>query len=126
MIARAAEIQEKEDHNVRDGHGSVFTRVLAGRREESKIEMLAVHRLPPGASFGPKRHRKHEEFFYILSGQAVVLDNGERISIGPGDLVVAPANRLIAIRNPGDTDLVFLAGLVEAGKPKFNFRTFVR
>jgi uncharacterized cupin superfamily protein len=78
------------------------------------LERAAVNlmRVPPGKeSFAYHRHTSEEEWLYILAGRAIAEIGDETYEVGPGDFMAfptgGPAHHL---RNPFDTELVYLAG----------------
>ena len=114
MVVRSAEQPERVAEGIRGGHGKAFSRFLTRGEGKSQLEAVALNRLPPGSSWGPKRHASAEEFFFIVSGEAEVLDEGERHRLGTGDLIHAKLGEMLAIRNASDSEeLIFLAGLLK-------------
>ncbi len=116
MIIRAADRPEHTATAVRGGHGEAFSRYLTRGENRSPLGPLAINRLPPGASWGPKSHPNTEEIFIILTGTAEVLDGENRHTLTPHDTLQAPPNHQLAIRNPGPEDLTFLALLINHPK----------
>lgn len=102
-----------QSQKVRGGIGEAYSRLLAGvgARVDTNLLALAVNRLPSGSTWGPHKHRDREEAFIVLEGKAEVLDNGERVFLERYDVVIAQAGEMLAIRNAGDSELVFM-GLV--------------
>lgn len=78
------------------------------------LERLGLHvaRVPPGKeSFAYHFHHVQEEFVYILSGRGVADIGEESYEVGPGDVMVFPApSPGHHLRNPFDTELVYLMG----------------
>lgn len=114
MVVRSIDQKELIAEGIRGGRGQAFSRFLSRGEGKSQLEALALNRLPPGSSWGPKKHASAEEFFFVISGQAEVVDNGERQTLRGGDLVHVRPGELIAIRNSDENEeLVFLAGLLK-------------
>jgi len=114
MVVRSAEQKELAAHGIRGGHGEAYSRFLSRGEGKSQLEAIALNRLPPGSSWGPKKHADAEEFFFVVSGEAEVLDDGERHMLVMGDLIHARPGDMLAIRNSHpEHDLVFLAGLLK-------------
>src|SRR3954451_2064159 len=58
-------------------------------REETEggwLEFVGEFELKPGSRLEPHRHDSHE-FYYLLSGRAVMTIEAEQQEVGPGDLV---------------------------------------
>lgn len=69
---------------------------------------MDLNRLPPGASWGLVRKNRCQELLYVVSGTGEALDNGVRTPVSSGDLIVTNHKEVVALRNTGETDLVFL------------------
>jgi mannose-6-phosphate isomerase-like protein (cupin superfamily) len=119
MIIRASDKPELRATAVRGGHGEAISRFLTRGEDGSPLAALAINRLPPGNSWGPKSHAQAEEIFVILAGTAEVLDGKDRHTLGPHDTIQAPPGHQLAIRNPGPADLTFLALLLTHPKKTF-------
>jgi len=78
------------------------------------LQRLGLHvaRVPPGKeSFAYHFHHVQEEFVYVLSGRGVADIGDESFEVGPGDVMVFPApSPGHHLRNPYDTELVYLMG----------------
>lgn len=73
---------------------------------------ISLVRVPAGfESFTFHRHHFEEEWVYVLDGRAIAEIDDTEHEIGPGDFLAfhagGPAHHL---RNPFDTDLVYLMG----------------
>ena len=69
-----------------------------------------LHVVPPGKSaFGAHRHHGCDEMFFILSGKGEYRIGSERLPVGPGDCLGAPAGgKHHQIVNTGVEDLKYL------------------
>lgn len=74
--------------------------------------IINVARMLPGKeSFVYHLHHCEEEWIYILEGRAVAEIDGETHELGPGDFVGFPTPSVAHhLRNPFDTDCVYLMG----------------
>jgi len=61
--------------------------------------------LPVGASVGEHAHEGEFEVYYVLSGEAEVLDDGTPVRLGAGDMHMCQSGHRHALRNAGKTDL---------------------
>lgn len=75
------------------GHGRVFSKIV----------------MPPGSSIGWHVHEKEFEAFYIISGQATINDNGEKIVLNPGDMHICLTGNGHETENLGSEVLVMQA-----------------
>ena len=93
--------------------------VVASPLTNSSISFRAVRkksgglvRLEPGASVGDHSHKGDEDFYFCISGTGIVVDNGVEHPFIPGTLQITRDGESQAIRNTGETELVFLGALV--------------
>ncbi|MEO0510733.1 MAG: cupin domain-containing protein [Verrucomicrobiota bacterium] len=118
MIKKVHEIVPEIAENVRGGNGTVSAHKLLGFFPGSAIQSLGIVRLEPGASIGDHSHEGDEDFYYCLSGSGVVVDNGVEYPFTPGTLQIARSGDSQALRNTGETELVFLGALVRTIETK--------
>jgi len=73
---------------------------------------VSIARVPAGKeSFAYHSHHCEEEWLYILSGRGIAEIDGVHYAIGAGDFLSFPAPSVAHhVRNPFDTDLVYLMG----------------
>ena len=112
MIKKVHEIIPEVAEAVRGGSGAVSAHKLLDLYPGSAIKSVGVVRLEPGASIGEHSHEGDEDFYYCLSGHGVVLDNGAEHPFTPGTLQITRSGESQALRNSGETELVFFAALV--------------
>lgn len=112
MITNVNEIVPETAEEVRGGNGAVYAHKLIDLFPGSAIKSVAVVRLEPGGSVGPHSHEEEEDFYYCLSGDGIVVDNGVEHPFKPGTLQITRHGETQAIRNTGETELVFLGALV--------------
>lgn len=112
MIKKVHEIIPEIAEGVRGGNGTVTAHKLLDLFPGSAIKSVGVVRLEPGASIGEHSHEGDEDFYYCLSGHGVVIDNGVEQAFTPGTLQITRSGESQALRNTGETELVFFAALV--------------
>ena len=76
--------------------------------------LFSIVTLKPGCSIGYHIHEQETEYYYILSGEAVVSDNGTEVTMLPGDLMSTGNGDGHSIENRSDKDMAFLALIVLA------------
>src|SRR6516165_3202105 len=64
--------------------------------EGSYLEYVSKFEIAPGIHLEPHKHNTHE-FFYILSGRALMQVGRERREVEPGDLIHIPPNTVHSI-----------------------------
>jgi oxalate decarboxylase/phosphoglucose isomerase-like protein (cupin superfamily) len=75
--------------------------------------LLAVYRIPPGASEGVHAHHHGDdslgaldETYYVVSGQGHMIIDGRRVPVATGECIFVPAGVPLGIENTStDTDL---------------------
>jgi mannose-6-phosphate isomerase len=72
---------------------------------DHKVKRIVVY---PGQRLSLQRHRQRSEHWYLVSGQAVVTRNAERIPMRSGAAVDIPQGAWHRVENPGSEDLVFI------------------
>jgi mannose-6-phosphate isomerase-like protein (cupin superfamily) len=113
MVKNVHEIIPEVAEGVRGGMGTVTAHKLLDLFPGSAIKSVGLVRLEPGASIGVHSHEGDEDFYYCISGTGVVVDNGVEHPFTPGTLQIARSGDSQALRNTGETELVFLGALVE-------------
>ena len=74
--------------------------------------LFAKSILSPGSSIGYHTHKGDFEVYYILSGKALVNDNGEEHVLEPGDSILTKNGLSHSIENIGDVDLEYIALII--------------
>ncbi len=67
---------------------------------------LSIHTWPPGKAHGSHHHRYWEQVYYIFSGQARIVVDGEERIVGAGGSAFMPANVDHDIEAVGDEEMV--------------------
>ena len=112
MIKNVNEIIPETAEAVRGGIGCVSAHKLLDLFPGSAIKSVGLVRLEPGASIGVHSHEAEEDFYYCISGSGIVIDNGVEHPFTPGCLQITRHGESQAIRNAGETELIFLGALV--------------
>lgn len=78
------------------------------RLVDSEALSIIEERMPPGASEAPHLHRRAEQFFYVLEGEAEFHLEGERHRVTPGCGLHIPPGVRHRVVNAGAADLRFV------------------
>ncbi len=97
--------------------GEVVQEVAGLEVGGAETHSLAEVTLPPGGFSAAHYHKVAEESYLILSGEALLVVDAQRIPLSAGDAVVIQPPEVHQITNPGEGDLVFLAVCVPAWQP---------
>jgi mannose-6-phosphate isomerase-like protein (cupin superfamily) len=103
---RPVEIREK----MRDGNGAVHIRHLCEEKDlPPHCRVASLLTLDKGVSIGEHPHIDEAEFYFILSGEGVVSEGGEKIAVYPGDVTLTKSGESHCIANEKDEPLVMVA-----------------
>jgi len=110
MIRRNDEYASEIRKEMRSGKGEVKVERLwaCGTELKADTRMFGRLTLQPGCSIGYHEHQGEEEVFYILSGHALVDDNGTKSEVSAGDTILT-GGAGHSIENIGQEPLVLLA-----------------
>jgi len=62
----------------------------------------------PGKRLSYQKHSKREEHWTVVQGEALVTLDGRDIALGYGQGVRIPTGTAHRVRNPGESDMVFI------------------
>ena len=114
MIIKECDTKKITSEKPRGGHGLIHgMQYLVGDEMTNKIKIIMANDLEVGAMIGEHSHTDDEEFYYIVSGQGKVIDDGMEKLVGAGDLIYTGSGHSHSLENTGDVKLKFLAFIVE-------------
>jgi mannose-6-phosphate isomerase len=76
--------------------------------QESSAHKVKCIYVKPGARLSYQRHQKRAEHWFIVSGTASVVLDGNTFTKQPGEIVDVAIGQLHRIGNAGDTELIFI------------------
>ena len=91
-----------------EGEGKA-TRLLEVDQMNGKGRMFNRMMLKPGSSLGYHQHNGETETYYILAGEGILNDNGEKKPIKAGDVALTDNGGYHSIENTGTDNLEFIA-----------------
>jgi mannose-6-phosphate isomerase-like protein (cupin superfamily) len=110
MIRQNKDMIKEVREKMRDGDGKVeIVHVFKKEELKGKARLFARIILRKGCSIGFHTHENEEEIYYILSGKALIDDNGTTCEALPGDAVLTGNGAGHSIRNEQDEPLEVLA-----------------
>lgn len=112
MIVRRKDMREERKEKMRGGDGTVTMVHMAEPTTLKNARLIAEATIPPGASIGDHDHVSETEYYIILSGTGIVVDDGVEKPVGPGDIVITGNGASHSIRNTGTAPLVFHAVII--------------
>lgn len=109
MIKTAGQQTVRVSEHLRGGEGAVtFHEFLSKDESFGTGRLFSRSVLPAGASIGEHRHEGEFEVYYVLSGEAEVVDNGKKALLGPGDMHLCASGESHSLKNPGPGELEVL------------------
>lgn len=113
MILRGKDMQVDVHEEFLGGKGTLTNTHFLNKEDSYGAGRLFVKSmLTPGSSIGEHTHKGDFENYYILSGKALVTDNGEEHILEAGDSIYCPNGGSHSIENIGDTNLEYIALII--------------
>ena len=115
MVRRKDEIRVRPVKNAQGGEGEViFYDWLLPEEAAGHGRVFSKLVIPSGCSIGYHSHDGEFEAFYVLSGEAVVDDNGKEVTLHEGDMHMCVNGEGHGTRNESEQDLVLMALIMKA------------
>lgn len=113
MVHHPADMPVEERPHMRGGEGTIALQAAFSQNDHASPVRLFSHiTIPAGGSIGYHVHEREAEFFYVLSGQGVMDDNGTPAAIAAGDATVTRDGEGHSVLNTGSEPLELLAVIV--------------
>ena len=113
MIVTHQQMQKETREKMRGGTGAVnLTHLMPESFFYGHGRLYALVTLEPGCSIGWHEHHGESESFHIISGTALLSDNGTPVTLYAGDCAVCPDGEGHSIENCGETPLQFVAMVI--------------
>jgi mannose-6-phosphate isomerase-like protein (cupin superfamily) len=111
MIKTSNQYTAETRYTMRGGNGEVHFEHIwkPGDEMKSKTRLYSKIILNPGSSIGYHIHENEEEFFYIISGEAIANDNGSTKTLSAGDSMITRSGEGHFIECSGSEPVVILA-----------------
>jgi len=114
MYIKSVDVRIEKRENVQGGAGYVLIdQLLEGENLPPNADMFAVCTLEKGCEIGKHFHIGDTEFYYCLSGEGELDDNGTKYAFVPGDVTRCMDGDFHAIINKKDEPLKFLVMIVK-------------
>jgi len=112
MIIHRDEMKVEQKEHMRGGEGTATLVHFVDGAGMKNARLLSEISLPPGASIGDHRHDSETEYYIILEGNGIVVDDGVEKPVKPGDTVVTGDGASHSIKNTGSVPLILHAVIV--------------
>ena len=104
MVVKPNNMEKQVRSELKGGKGDIHT--------IPNCRLLSYMTIPPEGSIGEHEHVEETECYVIKSGKGVVIDNGKKIDISAGDVVITGNGDIHSVINTGNEDLEILAFIV--------------
>ena len=109
-MTRAGEREVVKAENVNGGAGYILKEGLINVEEMGEhCRMFSKVTLPPQCELGYHEHHGETETYYLLSGEGIYDDNGEKLEAKAGDVFFCKDGNGHGMKNTGNIDLIFVA-----------------
>jgi len=98
------------------GNGPHFVCTLLDNLGDCTFKYVREMRFPPGSTIGLHQHVGSEELYFIMSGTAVMIVDGEERVVGPGSAILTCSGGTHGLRNEGTEDVRLFVACVNASK----------
>ncbi len=113
MVIRNEEMKNEVRETMKGGPGAVaIHHIASGGSLPKKCRLFSVITLQKGCGIGAHEHKAETEMYYVLQGEGVLSDNGEKKPFRKGDCNICPSGATHAITNEKDEPLVLVAVIV--------------
>ena len=110
MYTKAGQHRVEVREKARGGEGQLaFCHLLEKEQLAPHSRLLCKLVMEPGNSMGMHTHHDEGEFFYILSGVAKIVEDGEEVLLYPGDTMFTPSGSSHSVESAGEETLEYLA-----------------
>ncbi|MDL2257934.1 cupin domain-containing protein [Eubacteriales bacterium OttesenSCG-928-K08] len=111
MISYSKDRTPKYHENMRGGNGTICITQVFGEEKIPHMRLFAEITLEPGSSIGAHVHENEAEAFYILEGEATVVDNGNPVKLTPGQAHLCKDGEAHALQNNSSSIVRVLAAI---------------
>ena len=110
MVKRRSSYEVKINEKMRGGEGSVkMEQLLTPDELNNKGRLYAKITIEPGSSIGHHVHEGEMESYHVISGEGQYDDNGETVTVYPGDTTYTPIGEGHSMKSVGDVPLEIIA-----------------
>ena len=113
MYSLKKDMRHEPKVELRGGKGTLdFEHIIPPEALYDSGSQFGVMTIPAHCSIGLHAHKENYEIYYILEGEAKVIDNKEEKILHAGDAEICGDNNVHAIENVGDKDLKIIAAII--------------
>jgi mannose-6-phosphate isomerase len=79
--------------------------VVLADEEDHKVKRIVLY---PGKRFSLQRHKRRDEHWYLIGGEAIATIDTREVALRIGDHIDIPRGTLHRLENSGDGNVVFI------------------
>lgn len=114
MIIKGADMKSQIRESMRGGPGQVdIMHIVGADNLPAKSRLFSLVTLEKGCGIGSHAHSGETEVFYVLEGEGVIDDNGEKKPFVKGDCNVCGGGASHAVTNEKDEPLKMIAVIIK-------------
>lgn len=88
MVVKPNNMEKQVRSELKGGKGDIHFLNCVSKDTIPNCRLLSYMTIPPEGSIGEHEHVEETECYVIKSGKGVVIDNGKKIDISAGDVVI--------------------------------------
>lgn len=88
MVVKLNNMEKQVRSELKGGKGDIHFLNCVSKDTIPNCRLLSYMTIPPEGSIGEHEHVEETECYVIKSGKGVVIDNGKKIDISAGDVVI--------------------------------------
>lgn len=112
MIVKEKDMEIQVRSELKGGCGDIHFLNCVGNQLIPNCRLLSYMTVPPGCSIGDHEHVKETECYIIRSGKGIAVDNGTKMDVQSGDIIITRDGERHSVTNTGDEALEILAFIV--------------
>ncbi len=114
MIIKGADMKSETRGSMRGGSGQVdITHIVGADNLPAQSRLFSLVTLEKGCGIGSHAHSGETEVFYVLEGEGVIDDNGEKKPFVKGDCNVCGSGASHAVTNEKDEPFRMIAVIIK-------------
>jgi uncharacterized cupin superfamily protein len=107
LIKRHEKMHQEPLLNCHAGQGALDWTTVLDERDLKGRHLNFIHDdvIPPGVTIGVHRHLQDEEYYYVVSGQGLMILDGEQFVVKTGDITAVFPGGEHGLANNSNADL---------------------
>lgn len=112
MIIKKKQMKKDIRSQMRGGNGDIEITHLVNKEDLKHSRLLGYITIPVNGSIGDHEHLDETEYYIVLKGIGIVVDDNIEKEVESGDVVVTGGGATHSIRNTGNIPLEMIAIII--------------